>query len=59
MPTITVEAIHDNGEPRHWTLSERIVAANLESDHYVYQLLERLAWATADAEDLESRRVQA
>lgn len=53
MPRITVEAVHSDGKPRRWTLSERIVAENLDSDHYVAQLLERLIWATADAEALE------
>jgi hypothetical protein len=55
MPRITVHAIHADGEPRRWTLSERIVAENLDSDHYITQLIERLAWATADAEAQESR----
>lgn len=54
MARITVHAVHTDGEPRRWTLSERIVAANLDSDHYVAQLIERLGWATADAEALES-----
>jgi hypothetical protein len=54
MPRITVQAVHRPGEPRRWTLSERIVAENLDSDHYVSQLIERLAWATADAEAQES-----
>jgi hypothetical protein len=53
MPRLTVEAVHADGQPRRWTLSERIVAENLDSDHYVAQLLERLVWATADAEALE------
>jgi hypothetical protein len=53
MARITVEAVHADGKPRRWTLSERIVAENLDSDHYVAQLLERLIWATADAEALE------
>jgi hypothetical protein len=53
MARITVEAVHADGEPRRWTLSERIVAENLVSDHYVAQLLERLVWATRDAEALE------
>ncbi len=55
MPRITVHAVNAAGEPRRWTLSERIVAENLDSDHYVNQLIERLAWATADAEAHESR----
>jgi hypothetical protein len=55
MPRITVHAVNSAGEPRRWTLSERIVAENLDSDHYIAQLIERLAWATADAEAQESR----
>jgi hypothetical protein len=55
MPRITVEAVHADGEPHRWTLSERIVADNLTSDRYADHLLERLSWATADAEAIESR----
>jgi hypothetical protein len=54
MARIVVQPVHAEGEPRRWTLSERIVAENLESDHYVTQLIERLRWATADAEARES-----
>lgn len=36
-------------------LSERIAAANLESDHYTIQLIERLVWATSDAEAFEAQ----
>jgi len=53
MARIIVEAVHADGQPRRWALSERIVAENLDSDHYVAQLLERLVWATAHAEALE------
>ncbi|MGA2012802.1 MAG: hypothetical protein ABSH51_20020 [Solirubrobacteraceae bacterium] len=59
MPRITVHALHADGEPRRWTLSERIVAENLSSDHYVAHLLERLRWATEDADVLESRSAHA
>ena len=52
MARIVVQAVHADGELRRWTLSERIVAKNLDSDHYVAQLLERLTWAAADAEAL-------
>ena len=55
MPRITIEAVYGDSGPRRWTLRERIVADNLDSDHYVDQLIERLSWATADAEDLEAR----
>ena len=54
MARIVIQALHSDGELRRWTLSERIVAENLDSDHYVTQLVERLSWATADAEALES-----
>ena len=55
MARIVVQAIHSDGEPRRWTLSERIVPENLDSDHYVTHLIERLRWATADAHAEESR----
>jgi hypothetical protein len=54
MPRIIVEAVHADGEPRRWTLSERIVADNLATDHYADHLIERLSWATADAEAIEA-----
>lgn len=54
MARITVYAVDADGEPRRWTLSERIVAEHLDSEHHMAQLLERLGWATADAEALES-----
>jgi hypothetical protein len=53
MARITVHAVHADGELRRWTLSERIVAENLDSEHYTAQLFERLRWATTDAEALE------
>jgi hypothetical protein len=51
---ILIQAVHSDGQARRWTLSERIVAENFNSDHFVTQLIERLSWATADAEALES-----
>jgi hypothetical protein len=54
MARITVHAVHADGELRRWTLSERIAAENLDSEHSRTQLLERVRWATADAEALES-----
>jgi hypothetical protein len=57
MARILIQAVHSDGESRRWTLSERIVAENLSSDHYVTQLIDRLSWATADAETLESSTV--
>jgi len=55
MPRIIIQAIPPGGERADITLSERVAAANLSAPHYSAQLLERLAWATADAEALESR----
>jgi hypothetical protein len=54
MPRIIVQVSRPSGGADRVTLSERVVAANLDSEHYVAQLLERIAWATADAEQLES-----
>jgi hypothetical protein len=53
MRRITIKAVHTDGEPRRWTLSERIVADNLASNHYAAQPIERLRSATAEAEALE------
>ena len=55
MPTIIVQAQTHGGEGSLATLSERIVAETLESNHYATQLIERITWAVADAEALESR----
>jgi len=54
LPKIIVEAIKSGGHAGRVTLSERVVAAQLEDDHYAAQLLERLTWAAIDAERLES-----
>jgi hypothetical protein len=54
MPRIIIQAIPPGGERAEITLSEHVAAANLDAPHYSAQLLERLTWATADAEALES-----
>jgi hypothetical protein len=58
MPKITVQSDRA-GERAEMTLSERIVAAHLDDGHYAAQLLERLAWAAADAEALEAQTAAA
>ena len=58
MTRIVVEALHSPGEPRRWTLSERVVSENLDSDHYVTHLVERLRWAAADAAALEAQSAE-
>jgi hypothetical protein len=54
MPRITIHVSRPTGEDEHITFSERLSVANLESEHYTAQLLERIAWATADAEAIET-----
>jgi hypothetical protein len=54
MPQIIVMA--DRGEGRAEDavmLRERINAADLESDHFAAQLVERLGWAVGDAHEAE------
>jgi hypothetical protein len=55
MPRITIQPIHTDGELRRWTLSERVTSENLGDEYYTAQLLERLTWATSDAETLEAQ----
>jgi hypothetical protein len=54
MPKIIVQADQPNA-PDQITLSERIAATHLLDRHYAAQLIERLAWAAADAEGIEAR----
>lgn len=37
-------------------LDERICATDLSSTHFARQLLERIGWAVADADDTERQR---
>jgi len=53
MPKIIIQASQAAGESCI-TLSERVIAANLDSPHYTAQLIQRIAWATGDAEAIES-----
>jgi hypothetical protein len=55
MPRIIIKADPPGGENSDLTLSEHVIAANLSDPHYRTQLMERLTWATSDAEALESR----
>jgi hypothetical protein len=54
MPQIIIQADVPGDEAAEVTLTERVVAANFESPHYAAQLIQRLGWATADAEDIEA-----
>jgi hypothetical protein len=37
-------------------LDERIVTSDLDSDHFASRLIERIAWALVDADDVERTR---
>jgi hypothetical protein len=50
---IIIQAVRDESQLRR----ERIVAENLDVDFYLTQSIERLGWATSDAEALETARV--
>jgi hypothetical protein len=52
MPTILVRADHD-GDSAPETLIEHVISANISDGYYADQLIERLIWATRDAEDME------
>ena len=54
MPRIIVQADRPDDQRPEITLSERVAATNLNAPHYSAQLMERLSWAAADAEALES-----
>jgi hypothetical protein len=55
MPQIIIQTNPHSDESAELTFSERVVAANLDSPRYAAQLIQRLAWATADAEAIESQ----
>ena len=54
MPKIIVQANQSDSDAGRVTLSERVVATHLQDNHYATQLIERLAWAAIDAEQLET-----
>ena len=55
MPRIIIQTNPRGGDRAEVTLSEHVLAANIDDPHYAAQLIERLAWATADAEAQESQ----
>jgi hypothetical protein len=54
MPKIIVQANQSDSDAGRVTLSERVVAAHLQDNHHATQLIERVAWAASDAEQLET-----
>jgi hypothetical protein len=52
---VTADETIETGE-RQVTLRERVSRADFESEHFAWQLVERLGWAVGDAAELERRR---
>ena len=53
MPKILVVSEGAEGREPTTVMEESVRAVNMESDHYSAQLVERLGWALADADDIE------
>jgi hypothetical protein len=45
-----------DGDRRTFQLKERVTSADARDPHLAAQLIERIGWALADAEDVESRQ---
>lgn len=56
MPYIIVTADHDDRGQARVLHSERVMPAHLDDDHSSTQLIQRLAWAVADANKPHSDR---
>jgi hypothetical protein len=46
-----------DGDRRTFQLKERVTSCDMRDPHVAAQLIERIGWALADAEVVESRRV--
>jgi hypothetical protein len=55
MPSIIVVADTDEDREGAFRLKERVTVPHLDDPHFSAQLIERLAWAVADAEEAERR----
>lgn len=53
MPQILVTTDAPNETEKAVLLDERVNLADLESDHFSAQLIERVGWALLDADELE------
>ena len=56
MPRVIVTAETSDGRHEAIVHDERVLAANLDTDHSSAQLIERVGWALLDAEDIERAR---
>ena len=45
-----------DGDRRAFQLKERVTSSDVRDPHVAAQLIERIGWALADAEDVESGR---
>ena len=45
-----------DGDRRTFQLKERVTSSDARDPHVAAQLIERIGWALADAEEVESRR---
>jgi hypothetical protein len=55
MPQIMVTA-DSEGEEGAVMLRERVNLADFDSDHFAWQLVERLGWAVSDAQQVEAEQ---
>ncbi len=53
MPRIIVEAVPSDNDAPVRMMAERVLASDLESEHFASQLIERLGWAVSDATAVE------
>jgi len=55
VPRILVTTDGSDAREKAVVLQERVVPSDLESDHFSAQLVERVGWALADADEIEHR----
>ena len=53
MPRILVTTDGSDEREKAVVLQERVIPSDLESDHFSAQLVERVGWALADADEIE------
>jgi len=59
MPRMLVTTDSPDRSGGHVMLDEHVATSDLASQHFAAQLVERLGWALADAERVESRPARA
>ncbi len=55
MPRILVTTDGSDEREKAVVLQERVIPSDLDSDHFSAQLVERVGWALADADEIEHR----